>query len=297
MSVEQDQPDAVLIAGPTASGKSRLALDMARRWDGEIINTDSMQVYPLLQVLTARPSEAEMEGIPHHLYGHAPLDEPYSVARWVEDVRPVLADIRSRNKVPIFVGGTGLYFTALLKGLASVPPIDPKIREDVRARLDRDGAASLHTELQRLDEEGAASLRPSDGQRIARALEVVLSTGRPLSDHHRDGARSALLSELLLERMLVLPERDILHERINARSQLMIEQGAIDEVVRLNEMKLPEKSTALKAIGVPQISAYLAGMIDQKDMIDRLQAATRQYAKRQSTWFRNQLDASWRKIM
>ena len=293
-------PHAILIAGPTASGKSALALEQA--WalqasgrDVVIVNADSMQVYPVLRVLTARPSDDEMHGIQHCLYGHASLDEPYSVAQWARDVGSLLATWTADGVVPIFVGGTGLYFRALETGLAPVPMIDTVIRADTRARLLQNGAAALHAELAGLDPEGADRLRPSDGQRIARALEVVLSTGVTLSEHQR-AVRPALLDSWRLDRMIVEPPRPVLHKRIAERAEWMLRNGAREEVEALRALDLPPEATVSKAIGVAQIGAMLDGQLSQEEGMAKLIAATRQYAKRQSTWFRGQMNGTWRRI-
>ncbi len=211
-------PHAVLIAGPTASGKSAFALQKAQqvRETGRepvIVNADSMQVYPVLRVLTARPSAGDMGGIEHVLYGHAALERPYSVAQWGNDVNAVLGGVKTGEVIPIFVGGTGLYFRALEQGLSPVPPIEVDIRTAVRVRLVDGGAPALHAELMAVDPKGAASLRPSDGQRIARALEVFLSTGTPLSAHH-ERRHPALLDGWGMEKYILEPARDVLHDRI-----------------------------------------------------------------------------------
>ncbi len=257
-----------------------------------IVNADSMQVYPVLQVLTARPSDDEMHGIEHRLYGHAPLEQPYSVARWGEDVGVLLDGLAGRDVVPIFVGGTGLYFRALEQGLSPVPQIDAAVRAEVRQRLVRDGAQALHGELAAKDPEGAAVLRPSDGQRIARALEVVLSTGTPLVEHHR-AIQPAILDGWTLEKVIVEPPRPVLHARIAARADWMLRNGAIAEVEALRALVLPPEATVSKAIGVAQIGAMLDGDLTRAEGLAKLIAATRQYAKRQSTWFRGQMDGTW----
>jgi len=285
-----------LIAGPTASGKSQLAVDFAERLGGVIVNADSMQIYPVLRVLTARPSLADEARVCHQLYGHACLSEPYSVARWLEDVVPVLDRLLEAGQTPIFVGGTGLYFKALEEGLARVPEILPAIRADVRQSLDDAGSVALHARLQKHDPEGAARLRPSDGQRIARALEVVLSTGLPLATFQAATKANGLVSGMRLERIVLEPERPILHERINARTDRMFDEGAVEEVERLLDLNLPPEATVLRAIGVEQIGKLLRGEEDLSNTISRIKALTRQYAKRQSTWFRGQFGNAWERI-
>lgn len=290
---KSERPNAVLIAGPTASGKSALALDLAQRFGGEIVNADSMQIYDALRILTARPSQADEAIVPHHLYGTVPVDEIRSVAQWLGDVRRVLANLRSRNCIPVIVGGTGLYFRALENGLANVPDIAPAIRASIRDTLRNEGAAFLHKQLAMLDPSGAQALRPTDGQRIARALEVIKQTGRPLSEFQSQTGSHSILPDEPITRILVMPERSILHDRINARSAMMVDNGAVDEVADLLRRELPADATAMKAIGVPQIAAYLHGQSTKAEMLERLRAATRQYAKRQSTWFRRQLGSGW----
>ena len=289
-------PDAVLIAGPTASGKTRLALEMADRHNGEIINTDSMQVYPVLNVLTARPDADELAVAPHHLYAHAALDEPYSVAKWLSDVKPVFDDITARGKTPIFAGGTGLYFRALTEGLSVVPEIPAEIRDDIRSRLEEEGPEVLHDELVGLDPEGAAALKRTDSHRIARALEVVVATGKPISIFRQLPKEPVMLSGLNIDQLLILPPRPLLHERIDLRAEKMIELGAIDEVKALLAMDLPENATVLRAIGVPQLADYIYGKKSLSEAIFSLKSTTRQYAKRQYTWFRNQFSHSWKRL-
>lgn len=288
------KPDAILLAGPTASGKSAKALQLAQQHDGVIVNTDSMQVYPVLDVLTARPSSEDLARAQHMLYGHAPLDQPYSVARWLDDARAVAEAVWAERKVPIFVGGTGLYFRALDHGLANTPEINPDLRRSVRDDLINHGSDALHLRLQEHDPVGAAELRPSDGQRVARALEVVLQTGKPLAHFQAHASSSAFLSGRDVERYVLMPERSDLHARINKRARIMLENGALEEVEALLALELPPESTVWRAIGVTQLSSLLAGELSRDDALEALRAATRQYAKRQSTWFRGQLNDQWK---
>lgn len=284
-------PKVILIAGPTASGKSALSLNLAREFDGEIVNADSMQVYDCLQVLTARPSESEMEGIPHHLYGVVAPDDAYSAARWCADVLPVLQDILSRGKTPIIAGGTGLYFKALEEGLSHVPAIEPQIREEIRTLARQDGQA-LYEQLKQEDPEMAARLKPGDRQRVARALEVLRSTGRSLLAWQAEKG-VAPLSQLEnldgVARIVLMPDRQWLYERCDRRFGLMMEQGALDEVKAVQHV--PADLPAMRALGVGALRAYLEEEITLDDAIIRAQTQTRQYAKRQMTWFRNQFDA------
>jgi tRNA dimethylallyltransferase len=278
----------MLIAGPTASGKSALALTLAQKHGGIVINTDSMQVYRDLRVLTARPSREEEAMVPHRLYGHVDAAVNFSAGHWVADAKRALAEAREQNFVPIFVGGSGLYFKALTRGLSAVPPIPPHIRDDIRARLDRDGVEALHAELARRDEEAAARLKPRDRSRIARALEVIEATGRSLLDWHREGL-PPLLAEGTYRALFLAPERDELYARIDARFEKMLTEGALEEVSRLAARKLDPLLPAMKAHGVPALIRHLEGEItlDEASQIGR--ADTRHYAKRQFTWFRHQL--------
>jgi tRNA dimethylallyltransferase len=280
--------DAVLIAGPTASGKSALALALARKTGGVVINTDSMQVYRDLRVLTARPSAAEEAEVPHRLYGHVDAAVNFSAGAWVADAARVLAEARAQNHLPIFVGGSGLHFKALTRGLSAVPPIPPEIREAVRARLERDGVEALHAELQRRDATYAEKLKPRDRTRIARALEVIEATGRSLTDWHRDGL-PPLLPPGSFRALFLSPERDVLYARIDARFEAMLEAGALDEVKLLAARNLDPLLPAMKAHGVPALIRHLKGEIGREEASEIGRADTRHYAKRQFTWFRHQL--------
>src|SRR5712672_3663727 len=215
---------AVLIAGPTASGKSALALELAQQSGGVIINTDSMQVYRDLRILTARPTPAEEARVPHRLYGHVDAAVNFSAGAWVTDAAKVLAEARAQNLQPIFVGGTGLYFKALTRGLSAVPPIPPEIRESVRARLERNGVEALHAELAQRDPLSAERLKPRDRTRIARALEVIEANGRSLTDWYRDGL-PPLLPQGAFSALFLAPDRDALYARIDGRFDAMLNGG------------------------------------------------------------------------
>ena len=249
---------AVLIAGPTASGKSALALAIAQKNGGVVINADSMQVYRDLRVITARPTPEEEAEVPHRLYGHVDAAVNFSAGSWVADAANVLAEAREQKTLPIFVGGSGLYFKALTRGLSAVPPIPPDIREGVRARLARDGIEALHAELGQRDPASAERLKPRDRTRIARALEVVEATGRSLTDWHRDGLPPLLppgsFSALFLE-----PDRDALYARIDARFDAMLNAGALEEVAALAARRLDPLLPAMKAHGVPALIRHLDG--------------------------------------
>jgi len=279
---------AVLIAGPTASGKSALALGLADKIGGVVVNTDSMQVYRDLRILTARPSAAEEASVPHRLYGHVDAMINYSAGAWVADAAKVIEEAGALSRIPIFVGGTGLYFKALTRGLSAVPAIASDIREGVRARLERDGVEALHAELARRDPTSAGRLKLRDRTRIARALEVIEATGRSLTDWHREGL-PPLLPPGAFSALFLRPEREALYARIDARFDAMLKQGALDEVARLAARNLDPLLPAMKAHGVPPLIAHLTGEITLAEAAAIARADTRHYAKRQFTWFRHQL--------
>jgi len=278
----------VLIAGPTASGKSALALELAQASGGVIINTDSMQVYRDLRVITARPTLQEEARAPHRLYGHVDAAVNFSAGAWVADAAAVLAEARAQNLLPIFVGGSGLYFKALTRGLSAVPPIAPEIRETVRARLECDGVEALHAELALRDPAGAERLKPRDRTRIARALEVIEATGRSLTDWHRDGL-PPLLPPGTFRAVFLAPDRDALYAVIDARFDAMLAAGALAEVARLAARQLDPLLPAMKAHGVPALIRHVRGEITLEQAAEIGCADTRHYAKRQFTWFRHQL--------
>lgn len=279
---------AVLIAGPTASGKSALALDLAEAAHGTVINTDSMQVYRDLRVLTARPTIAEEARVPHRLYGHVDAAVNYSAGAWVTDATAVLAETQASGRLPIFIGGTGLYFKALTRGLSNVPPVPGVVRQAVRERLEQDGPEALHKELARRDPEAAARLRPRDRVRIARALEVVEATGRPLAEWHAHGL-PPLLPPRGVVALFLAPDRKEVYERIDHRFESMMERGAPEEARTLGSRGLDPLLPAMKAHGVPALIRYLAGDLSRQEAIAIGQIDTRHYAKRQFTWFRHQL--------
>jgi tRNA dimethylallyltransferase len=279
---------AVLIAGPTASGKSALALELAQKTGGVIINADSMQVYRDLRVITARPTPEEEAKVPHRLYGHVDAAVNFSAGHWVADAAAALAEVRAQNRLPIFVGGSGLYFKALTRGLSAVPPIPPAIREGVRARLERDGVDALHAELAQRDPDTAKRVKPRDRTRIARALEVVEATGRSLTDWHREGL-PPLLPSGAFSALFLAPDRDRLYARIDARFDAMLKAGALEEVAALAARHLDPLLPAMKAHGVPALIRHLGGEFTHEEAAETGRANTRQYAKRQFTWFRHQL--------
>jgi tRNA dimethylallyltransferase len=281
----------VLIAGPTASGKSALALALAREFGGTIINADSMQVYRDLRIITARPSPSDEALVPHRLYGHVDASQNYSVGRWYREAAETLAAMA--QSLPIIVGGTGLYFKALTVGLSSVPPIPSDLRAGLRARLDRDGTAPLHAELRERDPVMAGRLMPGDRARIARALEVVIATGRSLAEWHKTGMEPGLNAQSAI-RLFLEVDRAELYRRIDARFDAMIATGALEEVQTLYFRQLDAQLPAMKAHGVPWIIGYLRGEMDLATAIAGAKRDTRRYTKRQATWFRHQLpDWSW----
>jgi tRNA dimethylallyltransferase len=286
-------PRAVLIAGPTASGKSALALALAERIGGTIVNADSMQVYGDLRIITARPTVPEEARVPHRLYGHVDAATNYSVGQYLADARAALDDCRRSGRAAIFVGGTGLYFKALTAGLAAVPPIPADIRDSVRARLAEHGAPALHAELARRDPAAAARLSPNDRTRVARALEVVEATGRPLAGWQTQGLPALIGADA--PRVFIAPDRAALYARIDARFSAMIAAGALDEVRLLAARRLDPLLPAMKAHGVPWLIRHLAGEITLEEAADHARLDTRHYAKRQFTWFRHQL-GDWPRI-
>jgi len=289
------KPRAVLIAGPTASGKSALALQLAERHGGTIINADSMQVYGELRVLTARPPETETARAPHRLYGHVAAAERYTVARWRSDVATALAETEAAGRLPIIIGGTGLYFKALTEGLAAVPPIPEPLRQALDADANAAGVPALHARLAALDPEGAARLSPNDRTRVLRALEVVEATGRPLAAFQSDDGLPPLIAPEDAVRLVIEPDRATLYERINRRFDQMVEAGAIEEARALLALGLDPNLPAMKAIGVKEFGSYLRGEQSLDAAIDEAKMQTRRYAKRQGTWFRNQM-GDWKRV-
>lgn len=282
-----DLPPLVLIAGPTASGKSALAMALARTVPATIVNADSMQVYRDLRVLTARPSVDDASHVAHVLFGFIDGGEACSAARWASDAVAAIASIHGAGRTPILVGGTGLYIRSLLDGIAPIPPIDAHVRATVRA-MPVDAA---YVALEREDAHAAARLSPNDTTRVARALEVVRSTGRAIGDWQ--GSRSGGIAAFVdLRPMVILPPRDELGQVIDARFEQMFD-ASHDEVAALVARRLDPMLPVMRAIGVAQVAAYLAGEMTRRDALAAGRLATRQYAKRQATWFARQVPASW----
>jgi len=282
---------AVLIAGPTASGKSAAALALAKRLGGTIINADSMQVYRELAVLTARPEPAEMAAVPHRLYGTVPAAEAYSVGRWLDDAAAAIAEAAREGRVPLLVGGTGLYFKALLEGLSPVPDIPSETRLLWREQSERLGPERLYRELQARDPVMAARLRPSDPQRVVRALEVIEATGVSLAEWQATAGAPVLGGDALLK-LVVAPEREPLYAAIDARFDRMMAAGARDEVRALVALHLDPGLPVMRAHGVRELAAYLAGAATLDEAVTKAKTESRRYAKRQMTWLKRFM-ADW----
>jgi tRNA dimethylallyltransferase len=282
------KPPLALIAGPTASGKSALALALAEAGNGVVINADSAQVYRDLRIVSARPSPEDEAQAPHRLYGIRDGADACSAADWAADARIEIEKAHKAERLPILVGGTGLYLRTLLDGIAPIPPIDTKIRAEVRALP----VAAAHEALSREDPKAAARLRPTDTTRVARALEVVRSTGRPLVAWQ--GAKvGGIGADLALRPLILLPPRDWLHARCDVRFEAIFSDEGIAEVRALLDRHLPVAAPVMRAIGVREIAAFLRGDMTRDEALAAGQAATRQYAKRQYTWFRRQPPADW----
>ncbi|MEP3051273.1 MAG: tRNA (adenosine(37)-N6)-dimethylallyltransferase MiaA [Erythrobacter sp.] len=293
---DQGENPLALIAGPTASGKSACAIDLAKAIEASgnkavVLNADSAQVYADLQILSARPTEEEMAGIEHRLFGTWDGANPCSAAEWAEAAKQEIASLHDQGAVPILVGGTGMYIKVLLEGIAPIPPIDPAIRQSVRALSVEQAFSSLQIE----DPERAIMLEPGDSQRIGRALEVVRSTGTTLGDWQAVKI-GGIGEDVALSTAILLPDRDWLYKKCDQRFGLMLEHGAIEEVERLLARQLSPNLPVMRAIGVSEISEHLAGNLSLPDTILNASQATRNYAKRQFTWFRRQTPQDWNKI-
>jgi tRNA dimethylallyltransferase len=284
---------AVLIAGPTASGKSALALALAERTGGVVINADSMQVYRDLRIVTARPTVEEEERLSHRLYGHIDAAETYSVGRWLADAQSALSEADASGRLPILIGGTGLYFKLLTQGMAEMPQVSPETRAALRRRLVSHGSVTLHAELQARDPVTADRVRPRDASRVLRAMEVIEATGRSLTEWQQGNMPPVLAPEHAVT-LFLNPDREELRRRIDVRFDKMLNAGALDEVRALAQRKLDPLLPAMKAHGVPWLIRHLRGEIDLGDAAEQAKADTRRYTKRQFTWFRNQLpDWPW----
>ena len=285
---------AILIAGPTASGKSSAALALCEKLGGVIINADSMQVYSNLRILSARPREEDEARAPHALYGFVPAEHAYSVGRWVEDVKAAIAEAERQGRMPIITGGTGLYFKALLEGLSPIPDIPPNIREHWRGQESTRNAGELHKLLSERDPDMAGRLRPSDPQRVIRALEVLDATGRSLSQWQNEPGEPVFTEEQTL-RIFISPPREALYERIDARFDAMLEMGAMDEISALVKLDLDPGLPVMRALGVAALIQVHWGKMSREDAATRTKTDTRRYAKRQMTWAKSNMIA-WKSI-
>lgn len=283
---------AVVIAGPTASGKSAVAMKVAAEMNGVVINADAMQLYADLAILTSRPTEADERAGPHRLYGVVPGEEAWSAGRWLEAARSEMEAAWLQGMVPVVTGGTGLYIKVLEDGLSPVPPTPVAVRTAWRERLKAEGAPALHQELARLAPQEAARLVPSDSQRIVRALEVLEATGEPLSAHFAAARKTSILKGADVRRLALVPPRDELYAVCDARFATMMARGAVDEVKALLAKGLAPELPVMKAIGVKPLADFLEGRLSEQEAVALAQRQTRNYAKRQMTWIRNQM-ADW----
>jgi tRNA dimethylallyltransferase len=286
-------PRLTLIAGPTASGKSRLALEMAEKTGAVIVNADSQQLYADLRVLSARPSIEDEARAEHRLYGVADAAESWSVGRWTRAVIPLLEELAAQDRPALLVGGTGLYFNALTRGLADIPAVPDAVRDTVQAAYDLEGEAAFRRRLAEVDPTAAAAITPGDRQRLIRALAVAQSTGRSLSDWKAD--TRPLLAPGSYEALIVEPPRDRLYAACDVRVSQMIQNGALDEVRALLARNLDPALPAMKAVGVPELAAHLSGATTLDQAVAAIRLSTRHYAKRQLTWFRNQT-SDWARV-
>lgn len=290
----QTKPRAILIAGPTASGKSAFALSVAEAASGTIINADALQVYAELKILTARPGPDEMARARHALYGHVTVREAYSVARWLEHARVSVAAAERGGRMPILVGGTGLYFRAALEGLAEIPPIPEEVRDEANALFEAEGPDRFRARLAELDPVAAARWPINDRYRAMRAYEVVTATGRTLGEWH-EGAHRPLFPEAATLRLALLPAREALQGAIKTRFAAMLEAGAIEEAKAVLALDLPPTRPAMKALGLAELGEHLSGRTTLEAASEAAITRTRRYAKRQMTWIRGQM-TSWRRF-
>lgn len=282
-----NQKPVIVIGGPTASGKSATALALAEEFGGEVVNADSMQIYEDLPIITARPDPTDRKRVPHHLYGVLGLEERCSAGQWRERAVEAIREIHERGGIPIVVGGTGLYLKALMTGLHDIPAVPAEIRNGLNERLAEEGAPALHAELTSSDPATASGLNPGDGQRIVRALEIFVHTGRGLRSW-QTGQTEDAPPDLRFFPLALLPPREGLYATANERFDVMLENGAVEEVASLLDRSPPEDFPLLKAVGVPPIRAYLGEEIDRERLKELAKRDTRRYAKRQMTWFRRQ---------
>jgi len=276
---------AILIHGPTASGKTKLAIALAKRFGGEIINADAMQVYRDLNVLSARPDAEELAQAPHHLFGHVDAATRYSTGAWVKEAGGLIASLRTADRVPIVVGGTGLYLMALTEGLSEIPAIPEEARAEARAMVAAD-TVGAYAELVEKDPPAKERIEPQDRQRIARALEVLIATGRPISSFH--GQAEPVLAREDWMGVALTPPREPLYDRINSRVEKMMKHGALEEARLLWARKLDDELPAMRAHGMPGFAEHFAGRASLEEAVERCKRDTRRYAKRQMTWITHQ---------
>jgi tRNA dimethylallyltransferase len=291
---QNGRPFGVLIAGPTASGKSALGLALAERLDAEIVNADSMQVYEDLAIVTARPASADEAAVPHNLYGHVSGAEVFSTGQWLKDAVSTIDEVCARGHVPIVLGGTGLYFRALTEGFVEVPAIPAEIRKSTRAEVDEIGSVAAHKLIAEVDPVWAAKVHENDPQRIARGLEVFRATGQALTSWHDKPVEPPL--SIPMVKAVLEPDRGWLRNRIDQRFAMMVESGALDEVAELLSKGYSPSLPVMKALGVPELAQHLRGDMSLDDACALASIKSRQYAKRQSTWFRQQMIA-WNSVI
>lgn len=285
MQKNQTYPQVLIVGGPTASGKSDFAAFLAAEMGGVVINADSLQLYREIPVLSGQPDDAAQNGVPHALYGVLPVSEQASVGKWLQMAVAAVDAAVQQGKRPILVGGTGLYIQAFIDGLSEMPDIDDGVRDKVRAMLAEKGPEFLHAELQRRDPIAAARITPADRQRLSRAMEVVLGTGRALSEFQGKKAKSHSYPCRVIT---LLPPRDYIYHRCEARFDAMLLHGALDEARLIESLDLPPDLTAIKAKGIPELRAHIRGEMTLDQAAAIAKTKTRQYAKRQYTWFRHQ---------
>lgn len=284
----------ILIFGPTASGKTELAIELANLFDGEVVNADSMQVYQDLCVLTDRPPSRQQKSVPHHLFGHVDGSIRYSVGSWLKEVSPLISDIQARQKTPIIAGGTGLYFHALVNGINDFPQADEEVKTEVSLLIETEGLSGLYTRLLAVDPVAARRIEQNDRQRLARAYEVWLMTGVPFSGF-KERKAEPMLSEANWLGIALYPDRKKLYARIEARFDSMLPIGAVEEVEKLSKRELHPYLPIMKAHGVPWICAYLRGEMDIQETCTLVKQDVRRYAKRQYTWIGRQFP-EWPRI-
>lgn len=282
---------AVIICGPTASGKTNFAHHVAKNNNGEIINADSMQIYKQLPIITASPSKTLKEELPYHMYNFCDVDQEFSAAKYVQKANQVIRTISDNNKLPIIIGGTGMYISMLVNGYSAIPDIDQSIRNEARNLHQSIGSEEFFKRLEAIDPKSALKLNSADSQRVIRAYEVVTQTGKSILDFQEEG-NIKLLADFEFEIIFLLPERKFLYQTCNNRLQYLFDNGAIEEVEELHKKYGDLKTSAMKALGVSEIISYLKNDITMETAIDLASAKTRQYAKRQITWFRNQLKST-----